>query len=223
MAGLINGTIILVNIPKNDVPSIFAASITEFGTLIKYCLRKKIIVILPNNGGIMSGNKVSTHPQLENIENCGIMILGYGIIIAESNNKNNTFLNGNLNFANANAAKLDVNDPIIHTVNETIKLFLIPESNGPASQISLYFDQLIVSGIQTGGKANTSAFSFTEVDNIHNNGAIIIIAPANRTRKIIRFATFVLPFCDICCANVLTSQELSLLINQVRTMIYHSF
>src|SRR5690554_337692 len=115
IAGLISGAIMRVKIPKNDVPSILAASITAFGTLIKYCLKKNTITMLPKIGGMMSGSNVSTQPMLANIENCGIIKLGYGIIIADSNNKKIIFLFLSRSFAKAKAARLDVNEPTMVT------------------------------------------------------------------------------------------------------------
>ncbi|MNW57379.1 hypothetical protein D3C74_351770 [compost metagenome] len=107
-----------------------------------------------------------------------------------SNARNSLFLCGNLNLAKAKAAILDVNVPTTVTLTATMRLFLIPLSNGPASQISLYFSNWNTSGIHTGGSANTSCFSFNDVDNIQISGAIIAIAPIASTIKMIEFVNF---------------------------------
>ena len=87
-----NGKINFVNVWKYVAPSIFAASIIESGMLFRYCFKKNIIVIFPNIPGMMSGKRVLTQPIFENMTNCGIIILGYGIINPDNNSRNITFL-----------------------------------------------------------------------------------------------------------------------------------
>jgi hypothetical protein len=115
--------------------------------------------------------------------NCGIIMTGYGIITDANNSKNILFFPRNWSFAKAKAAKLDVNVPITVTEIATIKLLLIPDNKGPIDQISAYLANEIVSGIHTGGKANTSSFDLSEVENIHSSGATMKIAPTLRKAK----------------------------------------
>src|SRR3954471_18304469 len=132
--------------------------------LVKNCLKKKIMNMLPNNPGIINGNKLSIQPIFENIMNCGIITTGYGIITEAKSAMKILFFPANCNFEKANAAKLEVNVPITVTVIATIKLLPIPDKSGPIPQISVYLLKEIVCGIHTGGRAKTSSFDLSEVE-----------------------------------------------------------
>jgi hypothetical protein len=140
--------------------------------------------------------------MLENIMNWGIITTGYGIITEAKSIMKRLFLPGNLSFAKANAAILEVKVPITVTVTATIKLLVIPESNGPISQISAYLLNDMVSGIQTGGNANTSSFVLTEVENIQSNGATINTAPILKKIKTKILVVLFIFFSDLGAAAI---------------------
>ena len=88
------------------------------------------------------------------------------------------FYAGNCSFANAKAAKLEVNVPMIvtHTVIRQAVLNTA-EQRALFPKFPLYLIKSNFSGIQTGGNANTSVFVLNEVDTIHASGAIMNTAP----------------------------------------------
>src|SRR6478735_4631870 len=163
----------------------------ESGTLDRYCRRKKIITLLPNSSGTISGSRVSTQPIFENITNCGIISVGNGIISPVSRPRKIAFLNGSRIFASANAASDEVIDPTIVTVPATMMLFLKPDRIGASVHIRTNVSHCGDSGIQTGGSANTSALVLSAVVAIHSSGAIITTAPrASTTNRIVLTTRF---------------------------------
>ena len=63
-AGLLNGRKIRHQIPSEPQPSIYAASSSSGGMVLKYCRRKKIIHGSPRQYGTVSGRNVLTQPSL---------------------------------------------------------------------------------------------------------------------------------------------------------------
>src|SRR5699024_2350318 len=107
-----------------------------------------------------------------------------------SNIRKITFLYGKRSFAKENTAKLDVIDPMIVTVNETITEFLIPVHSESSFSNLEYASVVKGSGIHCGGRENTPALFLNDVDIIQIKGAIIIIDPNNSIIKIIVFVSF---------------------------------
>ena len=60
------------------------------------------------------------------------MIVGNGIMIADSSSRKTRFLNGSRIFANAKAAIALVSVPTTVTLTETMTLFRMPDARGPA-------------------------------------------------------------------------------------------
>lgn len=131
---------------KYPHPSNFAASIRSSGIPIRFCRRKKIILTFPKHPGIISGSRVLVQPSLVNMTYCGIMTTANGIIMVASNARNNAFLPRNLIFANPNAAREEVNPPIINTGIATFRELNIPFMNCPFFNTSEYFPIRIGSG-----------------------------------------------------------------------------
>jgi len=68
-AGIIKGKFILQNIPKKEQPSILAASSNSLGSVIKNCLKRKILKAFPKKEGNQRGSIVFNHPKFLNIKN----------------------------------------------------------------------------------------------------------------------------------------------------------
>ena len=113
--------------------------------------------------------------------NCGIMIVGNGIMIAASSERKIAFLKGSRIFANAKAASAENPVPMTVTVTETMRLVAMPEASGPASHTRTKLSHWIGSGIHCRGSVSAADLDFSAVLSVHTSGAIITIPPREST------------------------------------------